>query len=430
MRQDAPIRRHRVLGFGFAPTLAGIPGDAALGLTPHDAWLGPTDADTPPDPRHDRRDRRDDDRSPLVRVGQGDDARELTPTALDDAMTGLGLAIARGLAGLGVLVIVLAVCSLLAGCTAPTAMQGPSTDASHETRPATRERVVELRIGGDKPAGTPAAAPAEPDDFSPVGPVSGAESSGAGTLDPAPFAATLTGSNTAILHALVAAATAYTPDDQDLIDRALHAAEQGRDVTLTIRETETGDSQTSTLNQRGPQLTTEHAEVAGAFDASGGEAEMPYRTSGSVSLGRTKIRAELASGAGVNALHVLGALAVIGAGVVFWLTRDAVLSLGFGAAGVGLIVLGTMNETAPWVLVLIGLGAIVVVAAAVYAAWRKRSLGETLVPIVSAVEANPHVKPDIAMSAGPSIGRVRREVRRIKTRLETSPAREAGSRER
>lgn len=331
--------------------------------------------------------------------------------------------------------------AMLAGCssTSRTRFSPSSTNATHETRTERPGRTItseyELEImppvsspSGDRvesspsgdEMGTPARAPTpaarrgqtQPDAFLPGG--TGLQPGGvSGVVGPA--------SLTPVAYAAVIAPEHAPHHDRDTIGEAIReAVANGYGVKLKAHDSEeiplAAETSNSTLDDRGPGLETSSDEAAIGFDGGKGGASLPWGGKG----GKTKwgLDASLVS-QGVNALHIVGAIVIVGAIIpVISPPRRWVASGIVAMTGMLIIAAGTVSEQAPWVFVLAILAFLGVAGWLGYEAWRNKRRSVALNAIVKGVEtdANGFTKGKIKQAAGDNIAVVKSEVNATKAK--------------
>jgi len=195
------------------------------------------------------------------------------------------------------------------------------------------------------------------------------------------------------------------------------ASASGRPVTVTITERGEGGSSSATdsVSTTGASLKTTDAEAAAAFDARGAKAQAGKTRAGG---GGVDSSLEIAASGGVNALHVIGGLAVIAAAVVLIVPpRNTAAAMWLGIAGGSLIAAGTVASEYPWILaaaLVAGLGALAYVVYASLAGKGRKVALDAITPAIEDQEDPQPVKDAVAEYAGPQIATVRAAVRASK----------------
>ena len=318
----------------------------------------------------------------------------------------------------------------LPGCASSsrTRVEPAATSASHETRSerAGRTKTSTFDIEITPPAAMPGGhtdSQAEPqstgagfDGISPLEPVADSlrwrDTSGmSGARGIAP-----------LMPVAYAENARNSPQVDPGIARAIsEAVANGAGVKMRVTETEeiplTADTANSTLSDTGSGLATSSDEAAIGFDGRKSGATLPWGgRSGKSSFG---LDASLAS-AGVNALHIIGAIVILGAIVPLWSPPRRWGAAGV-VAGVGLLIIaaGTVSEQAPWVFVLAILGFMGLAGWLGYEAWRNKRRKVALDAIVQGVEndKNALTKAKIASAAGDSVSIVKSETNAVKAKL-------------
>lgn len=212
--------------------------------------------------------------------------------------------------------------------------------------------------------------------------------------------------------------------DTTIAEAIAQAARNGSSVELKITETEeiplSADITESTLVDSGAGLDTRSDEAAIGFDGNKGGAKLPWGgKSGKTSWG---LDASLFSKS-VNAMHIIGAIVMLGAIVPLWAPPRRWTAAG-AIVGVGLMIIaaGTVSEQAPWVFVLAILGFMGLAGWLGYESWRNKRRGIALNSIVRGVEMagkdeNDTVKSSIGVAAGDMLATVKAEVRATKNKL-------------
>lgn len=211
--------------------------------------------------------------------------------------------------------------------------------------------------------------------------------------------------------------------DPAMLEAIREAAGNGQTVKFKVTESEeipmSADVIDSTLTDTGASLNTHSDEAAIAFDGKKSGANLPFGgKSGKTSWG---LDASLFS-SGVNVMHIMGAIVMLGAVVPLWAPPRR-----WGAAGVvvgvGLLIIaaGTVSEQAPWVFVLAIIGFMGLAGWLGYESWRNKRRGVALASVVrgveiSALQAKQSVKDKIELVSGDNINIVRSEVRSMKNK--------------
>lgn len=293
--------------------------------------------------------------------------------------------------------------SMLAGCssTSRTRFSPSSTNATHETRTERPGRTItseyELEITPSTP--TAPSGQTQPDAFLPGGTKGVSGVVGHASLTP----------------------VAYAPEhDRDTIGEAIReAVRNGYGVKLKARDSEeiplAADTSNSTLDDRGPGLETSSDEAAIGFDGGKGGSSLPWGGKG----GKTKwgLDASLVS-QGVNALHIVGAIVIVGAIIpVVSPPRRWVASGIVALTGMLIIAAGTVSEQAPWVFVLAILAFLGLAGWLGYEAWRNKRRQVALNAIVKGVEkTDKSTKAEIGKAAGDDLTVVKSEVNATKAK--------------
>jgi hypothetical protein len=219
---------------------------------------------------------------------------------------------------------------------------------------------------------------------------------------------------------------AVTHRSQDInpaiADAIAEAARNGNSISLKITDTEeiplTADVSESTLSDTGAGLDTHSDEAAINFDGSKTGSGLPY---GGKS-GKTKwgLDASLFSKS-VNAMHIMGAIVMLGAIVPLWAPPRRWTAAGI-IMGIGLLIIaaGTVSEQAPWVFVLAILGFLGLAGWLGYESWRNKRRGIALESIGRGVESAGlrSVKDQIGEAAGSQLRTVKSEVTATKNKAQ------------
>lgn len=188
----------------------------------------------------------------------------------------------------------------------------------------------------------------------------------------------------------------YVPDTTMTLDGKNVVVPAGKALRYSVvTETETPGTKTTT-SSKGPSISTDSASVAQALKVGTTSAGLKGAGGGGFEYSGT-----LTGGKTFNLFHFLGAACVIGAGLMFWLTRDVFRSLILFGTGMALVAIGISVEYYPQIW-LAGLGLLLILGGVwVYDAWKKGNLGVTLQKVTRGIseapdEAKAAVKASIA----------------------------------
>ena len=198
---------------------------------------------------------------------------------------------------------------------------------------------------------------------------------------------------------------------------------------ITLKRTEVNADGTNAVTEGsavGASISTLQKNGSANFDASPPELDL-QKLKGQAGSAKSSVKNLWQKAAsGPILLVVCGGLLILGAGIVFYLTKDLQTALVIGGGGVAVAAVGILLESYPWLLLVAGVAGVGVL---VYFIWQSKSnttvtaaydkVSGVLTALVKTIELNPDAKETITSQVETVAGDKAQDVKSVVTDIKT-----------